>query len=196
MNFLAHAYLSFGRDNLLLGNLVADFIRGKQIDDLPEEVRVGVNLHRAIDAFTDSHAVNKEVKLIFRQIAGRYDSSFLDISYDYFLASDPTREPQDGWLSFSQSCYYVVDKHLDELPNTFQRLYAYMKKENWLYSYREKAFIQKSFERFTRRTKFLLDDTDVFSVFENEQKTLREAYDSFFPDLEDFVKSEIQISTI
>ena len=30
MNYLAHAYLSFGYSELLVGNLISDFVKGKK----------------------------------------------------------------------------------------------------------------------------------------------------------------------
>ena len=55
MNFLAHAYLSFGQEEILVGNLVADFIKGKELRQFSEDIQIGILLHREIDSFTDTH---------------------------------------------------------------------------------------------------------------------------------------------
>jgi len=55
MNFLAHAHLSFNDESLLVGNLIADAVKGKQFFLFSESIRKGMLLHRKIDAFTDSH---------------------------------------------------------------------------------------------------------------------------------------------
>lgn len=188
MNYLAHAYLSFNDVDLLIGNMIADFIRGKQIEAYPERVQQGIHLHRQIDEFTDKHPVVKETKLLFRPYANRYDGSFLDVSYDYFLCNDMDREPDDGWDNFVQRCYVEIDKCLAWLPTDFGRMYEYMKRDNWLYNYRYSWRIKRSFEGLTRIVNYLPDDADVYRGFESNIEKLQESYDLFFPELESFVR--------
>jgi acyl carrier protein phosphodiesterase len=54
MNYLAHAYLSFGIPEITLGNLISDFVKGKKKNDYPAAIQRGIMLHRAIDTFTDT----------------------------------------------------------------------------------------------------------------------------------------------
>jgi acyl carrier protein phosphodiesterase len=42
MNFLAHAYLSFGLEEILVGNFIADFVRGKELEKYPKKVQLGI----------------------------------------------------------------------------------------------------------------------------------------------------------
>ena len=60
MNHLAHFFLSGDDDDLKIGNFIADFISNKEIDDYTEGVQRGIKLHRAIDAFTDTHPIVKQ----------------------------------------------------------------------------------------------------------------------------------------
>ena len=62
MNFLAHAYLSFNDPDVLMGNMMADAVRGKQADEYPDKIRNGILLHRRIDAFTDQHELVKATR--------------------------------------------------------------------------------------------------------------------------------------
>ena len=190
MNYLAHAYLSFGNPALLAGNIIADFVKGKQIEKYPEELQQGIKLHREIDEFTDFHPIVKDTKKVFEKSAGRYSGSFLDIVYDHFLALDVLREPQEGWLDFSHECYRVMDKYTRILPEDFIRLYSYMKKENWLYNYRTQWLIKESFTRLTYRAKFLADNVDVYSDFEKNYFLLQDSYNEFFPELENAIKNK------
>lgn len=194
MNYLAHVYLSFDEPEVMSGNLAGDFIKGKQIETLPEKVRKGVCLHRRIDEFTDKHPLIKETKLLFRNSAGRYDGTFLDIAFDYFLANDPAHIPDGGWENFVSSCYNEIDKRLAVFTPSFHRMYYYMKKENWLYNYRYKWRIKYSFEGITRHAKFLPDDADVYKDFEKHFDQIQKCYELFFPELEDFSwKSYIEL---
>ena len=55
MNFLAHVYLSGNDFEVALGNLIADRVKGKQIQHYPLKIQKGIKLHRSIDNFTDNH---------------------------------------------------------------------------------------------------------------------------------------------
>jgi len=59
MNYLAHAYLSFGNQDILTGNMISDFVKGKTKFDYPLTIQKGIYLHRQIDSFTDSHILTK-----------------------------------------------------------------------------------------------------------------------------------------
>ena len=88
MNFLAHAYLSFDHPEILVGNLISDFVKGKKKFDYSEQVQHGIALHRAIDTFTDFHQATQIAKQVFRADYRLYSGAFMDIVYDHFLAND------------------------------------------------------------------------------------------------------------
>ena len=88
MNFLAHAWLSFHDPDLLAGNMMADFVRGKQSQVFSPAVQQGIRLHRAIDAFTDQHPETRRASAYLREACGRYSGVFMDVIYDHFLARD------------------------------------------------------------------------------------------------------------
>src|SRR6266487_5277817 len=88
MNYLAHAYLSFGNNEILIGNMLSDFVKGKTKFSFPLNIQKGIFLHRAIDSFTDIHPVTKHAKQVFKPVTGHYAGVFTDIVYDHFLAAD------------------------------------------------------------------------------------------------------------
>lgn len=190
MNFLAHAYLSFGQPALLTGNLMADFIRGKPLPDLPEEIRKGIYLHREIDDFTDHHAVNHEAYEFFKPTAGRFAPVFLDIAYDYFLATD-TRyfADQTALDRFSEQTYQHVERHLEHTGERFQEMFKHMRHRNWLANYNKPQSIARSFHGITYRTKHITDTAPIYAAFLSHENGLREAFGRFFPDLEAHVKN-------
>ena len=49
MNILAHLYLSGQNEDVIIGNFIGDFVKGKQIQKYPEEIVKGIRLHREID---------------------------------------------------------------------------------------------------------------------------------------------------
>ena len=64
MNYLAHAVLSFNNDSVLVGQFIADDVKGNQWMNYETDIRNGILLHRFIDDFTDNHAAVLELKLI------------------------------------------------------------------------------------------------------------------------------------
>ena len=96
MNYLAHAYLSFEITDITVGNMISDFVKGKQKLDYPVAIQHGITLHRAIDSFTDSHAVTRQAKSFFKEDYGLYAGPLVDVVYDHFLANDPLRFPETG----------------------------------------------------------------------------------------------------
>ncbi len=190
MNYLAHAYLSFNDPEILIGNLIADCVKGKQRYDFPENVQRGIALHRKIDEYTDNHPVIKEIQKLYSLSAGRYNGVFLDVTFDHFLAIDSVNEPPEGWQQFSAWCYFQIDESINDTPEIFRRLFSYMKKENWLYNYRHKWMMQRSFERLAHRAKFLPNSADIYSDFEQNYQQLQDGYGEFFPELKLFVENE------
>lgn len=190
MNYLAHAYLSFNDPEILIGNLIADCVKGKQRYSFSEGIQQGIVLHRKIDEYTDNHPLIKEIQKLYTSTAGRYNGVFLDVTFDHFLATDTLNEPSEGWQEFSKWCYLQVDQNISMTPDIFRRLFSYMKRENWLYNYRHKWMMQRSFERLTHRAKYLPDDANIYSDFEHNYQQLKEGYENFFPELKLFVKNE------
>lgn len=191
MNFLAHAYLSFDSPDILVGNMIADFVKGKQIDLYPESIKQGIRLHREIDAFTDNHPVTQIAMESFRPSTGKYAGAFLDVAYDYFLAHDGENIPVDGWKAFAERSYKLIEQRMDYLPEKFRSMFMYMLSENWLYNYRYEWMIQRSMERLLNRASFLPDDTPVFAEFEHHRNDIEAGYQSFFPELKAFVQKNI-----
>lgn len=190
MNFLAHAYLSFGEPARLTGNLMADFIRGKPLPELPEGIRKGIYLHREIDDFTDHHPVNHEAYGFFRETAGRFAPVFLDIAYDYFLATDTRYFPDQAALDlFAQQTYRGIEQHLEHTGERFQAMFYRMNAQNWLARYNQPASIERSFTSVTYRTRHITDTAPVYAAFLQQQSGLRKAFAAFFPDLEAHVKN-------
>jgi len=76
--------------------MISDFVKGKQKLDYPLAIQQGITLHRAIDSFTDSHAVTRQAKSFFKEAYGLYAGPLVDVVYDHFLANDPLRFPEMG----------------------------------------------------------------------------------------------------
>ena len=65
MNLLAHAYLSFNNQPVLVGNMISDYVKGKKKFSYDPAIQKGIELHRAIDEFTDHHPATAGSKKVF-----------------------------------------------------------------------------------------------------------------------------------
>ena len=79
MNYLAHAFLSNNDSNLLIGNFIADHLRGNDFKNYSPQIIEGIHLHRKIDSFTDSHLNFKASKRLFYIGYERYSGILIDI---------------------------------------------------------------------------------------------------------------------
>jgi acyl carrier protein phosphodiesterase len=186
VNYLAHAYLSFNHEEILVGNLISDFVKGKKKFIYPEGIQKGIALHRSIDEFTDTHDATKLAKSIFRPYYRLYSGAFIDVVYDHFLAIDPNEFTEERLKSFSENVYYILDKHKNYFPERFARMFPYMKMQDWLFNYRTLWGTELSFGGVVSRALYLTESNTAASLFEKHYKELQHCYQSFFPDLKSF----------
>ena len=186
MNYLAHAYLSFNHEEILVGNLISDFVKGKNKFNYPEGIQKGITLHRAIDTFTDGHEATKLAKNIFRPAYRLYSGAFVDVVYDHFLATDANEFNEETLENFSENVYDVLDNHINYLPERFARMFPYMKLQNWLFNYHTRWGTEASFGGLVKRARYIAESETAASLFEEHYKSLHEYYRIFFPDLKSF----------
>ena len=185
MNFLAHSYLSFSEEQLV-GNMIADFVKNRDVARLPESIQKGIKLHRAIDTFTDAHPLIHEAKAPFRPLVRLYSGAFVDVAFDYFLANDTTENSQREWQEHSQRVYAVLRRYEEFLPEVFKKVLDKMQQDDWLYNYRNEWGIDYSFRNVVNKAQFLDKTTDVFPAFLANKDFLREKYEIFFPEIKSF----------
>lgn len=187
MNYLAHAYLSFGHKDVLAGNMISDFIKGKKQFDYPAPVLAGIKLHRSIDQFTDEHPATKKMAAVFKPRYRLYGGAFADIVYDHFLANDTDQfvTPQH-LLAFTEQTYLQLKENEKWFPSPFDSMFPYMQSQNWLYNYRLDSGIQKSFQGLARRAAYIPEADTAFELFLQNKDLFREQYDIFFHSVKSF----------
>ena len=187
MNFLAHLYLSGDDEDLILGNFIADMVKGKQIERFSEGIVMGIRMHRKIDQYTDEHPVVYESKSRLRAKYRHYSAVITDMYYDHFLArywGDYSDIPIDNFIN---NAYDVLLKNYLILPSRAQRILPFMISANWLVNYGDFKGLQKSFNGLARRTPYESGmENAVDDLVSNYDEFLQD-FRKFFPDLIDFV---------
>lgn len=191
MNYLAHAYLSFNNEDLLVGNMISDFIKGKKQYDYPPGIQKGIKLHRAIDAFTDNHPATKEARVFFKSSVGMYSGAFVDVMYDHFLANDESEFTNASLEIFAGETYNTLTKFYLLLPARFQMMLPHMKAHNWLYNYKSRWGIEQSFGGVVHRAKYLESSREAFAAFEKHYISLQKCYSEFFPSLKQYAAQQL-----
>ncbi len=195
MNYLAHAYLSFGDSDILAGNIFSDFIKGKKKFDFPQKIQNGISLHRSIDQFTDSHRSTATAKKYFKPIYGLYASPFVDIAFDHFLATDEKIFNPAELEAFSKATYSQLEEFESLFPDRFKTVFHYMRLHNWLFNYQFQEGIFRSFGGLVHRASFMDDPRPACEIFVKYYNELKESYEEFFPELRAFALGEYNILT-
>ncbi|MFN3999198.1 ACP phosphodiesterase [Algoriphagus sp.] len=191
MNFLAHAYLSFGHDEVLVGNFAADFIKGKEIQRYDKDILTGILLHREIDSFTDSHPLVRAGQSYLRPRFRHYSTVITDIFFDYFLGKNWGKYSNIPLETFVNQTYNIIDSHLVLLPDSFKEMFGWMKSQNWLYNYREIKGIQKTLIGLSRRTNFDSKMNEAPEVLLEKEAEFELIFFAFFEDLETFARAKL-----
>ena len=191
MNYLAHAYLSFGDPDILAGNMISDFIKGKKKFDYPHRIQMGITLHRKIDEYTDTHPATRQAKQYLKSPAGLYAGAFIDIIYDHFLANDPYEFEEGALAVFTQNTYAQLETLENILPEKFQKFLFHMRTQDWLLHYQSTQGIHNSFRGLCRRAKYIDDPDPVFEAFLKYYEELKMSYEFFFPHVKTFAYHEL-----
>jgi acyl carrier protein phosphodiesterase len=179
MNLLAHAYLSGDNEYLLVGNFIADHIKGNNIQHFPPEVLKGIQLHRFIDHYTDQHPLfNRSCNRLYSRYH-KYSGVIVDILYDHFLARRWRQYHEMPLKAFTEQCYSVLLKHYNVLPQRTKSLLPHIMMENWLLAYYRFDGLERSFQGMSRRVKYN-------PGLEHAVEDLKKHYDGFETDFRDF----------
>ena len=183
MNFLAHSYLSGDNDGILLGNFIADAVKGNKYNDYKDDVKLGILLHRFIDHYTDNHECFLESKHRLSGTYGKFSGIIIDIFYDHFLSKYWKEYSDKNLKKFTAHIYLLLTKNFSLIPARVRRMLPFLVYDNWLVGYADPASLRKVFHGMDRRTgnqsgmknavESLFDD---YEAYEND-------FRSFFPDI-------------
>lgn len=197
MNLLAHAYLSFNDPEVLVGNMISDYVKGRKKLDYSAGIQKGITLHRAIDEFTDNHPATGRAKTFFKPAYRLYAGAFVDVVYDHFLANDNNEfETAAALQEFAAQTYQALFKYKHVMPEKFAGMLPYMQVQNWLYHYRFREGTAKSFGGLVKRAAYLSDAETAFGIFEQHYDELQLCYNEFFTSLKSFTRNRYYSGTI
>ncbi len=180
MNFLGHFYLSHHDSDLLIGNFIADFVKGKKYKDYPSKISEGIMMHRHIDQFTDSHELVRQGRQRLFDKYRHFSGVIIDMYYDHFLANLWENYSDKSLLSFSGAIYQTIESNFQVLPAKSQYMFPFMKKRNWLLSYATTDGIGQALTGMSKRI-------NHDSKLEESISELLEYYELFKEEFQQFI---------
>jgi len=150
MNFLFHLYLSGNDAELLAGNLMGDFVKGKLTGHFPAGIEEGIALHRRIDSFagTNRHFLGSKRRLDAR--FGHFRGVLVDLFYDHFLAVHWDDYGAVSLRQFLADTRLAIRRYGNILPERLRRVEPYIFGE-LLPSYLEVSGIERALARMSSR---------------------------------------------
>jgi acyl carrier protein phosphodiesterase len=183
VNFLAHCALGDRTDALLVGGYLGDFQKGPVPTDLPAGVRLGIRLHRRIDAFSGTEpAIRASIDRLPTALR-RFAPPFVDLLADHFLAQDFERLHRTPLAEFSRRSYAAIDAHRSLLPPRALRFFEYMRDVDLFARYREFESVERAFERLMTRLGRQDAVAPLLAAAQREVAPLREDFARFYPAL-------------
>lgn len=195
MNFLAHIYLSGNQEEILVGNFMGDYVKGRNYQNYPEKVSQGILLHRRIDQFTDQHPVTRESRSHIIKYYRKYSGIVIDILYDYLLAKSWERYCDVPLPHFVNNAFTLLKKHYEILPQGIKNWFPNFIRNNWLMSYSTLSGVEIVLHRMSSRTT-LPEYTDVaIEIFEEKSEEFMHEFNRFFPDIRKWVQENYGIKS-
>lgn len=180
MNFLAHLYLSGDDPEVMVGNFIGDFVKGRNVRErFRPGIAAGIELHRAIDEFTDAHPVVERSKQRLRPDLRHYSPVVADMFYDHFLAANWSSYHEQHLSVYAANVYRLLESYNEVLPDAVKGMLPHMVGGNWLVSYARIEGIQRALSGMAARTPYE-------SGMETAAELLRTYYDSFQVDFTEF----------
>ena len=192
MNFLAHLYLSENYPKIMIGNFIADNIKGNQFTNLDPTIQKGIKLHREIDTFTDSHKITRMSKRRLHKRYGLYDGIVIDIFYDHYLAKNWSNYSAIPLKIYVNSFYDLVYSYQEVLPEKTLKMIHYMIKYDWLFNYKYKEGIKNVLEGMNRKTNNKGQIDLAIHDLRKLDKDFEKDFELFFTDLQRFSHQKIK----
>ena len=190
MNYLAHMFVSDGTPEGLIGNLAGDFVRGVDLSSLPESMRTGIELHRAVDRFTDSHPVVMRSRARLPEHWRHYRGVLVDVFYDHFLARDFHAHAGEPLDDFVERVYSALDAHRDSLPPRLQRAAPVMIEHDWLRAYAHIEGLEAVLQGMSRRARREVALHESTAALREHYEGFKQDFESFFPELLKFASAQ------
>lgn len=169
---------------------------GNKIENFPPGVQKGIQLHRAIDTFTDKHPVFRQGTKRLHPVYHHYAGVIMDMFYDHLLAKNWEKFSDIPLKEYAQQFYDMLKRNEDVLAEKTKRQASYMIQYNWLVEYATIEGIGTILAQMDYRTKHQSGMTNAVKELQEHYNEFEQEFFAFFDDLKQFAeqkKTEIGI---
>ncbi|WP_157976656.1 ACP phosphodiesterase [Parahaliea mediterranea] len=186
MNFLAHFHLAWPDPGLVAGALEGDYLKGPLCGQCSRDIEAGVKLHRAVDAYTDSHPVLAALRQQFPPHLRRYAGIVTDISFDHYLSLNWRQYHPHPLPDFSRAVYRVLQARQPELGPGAQRMAQRLTDYDILNAYHRWDAVTGTAERIGQRLRRGNALAGLAPHLQPLRPAMEAAFVDFYPQLQDF----------
>jgi acyl carrier protein phosphodiesterase len=183
MNWLAHLVLSEATPAFRVGNVLADVLTIGELRALPDAFQAGIARHRAIDSFTDKHAVYRRSVARLQPPFRRYGGVIIDVVYDHLLTVDWDRYSDTPLELFAADVQRDVDLCRPQIPEKVHPLFERMHTGAWLTSNSDLEGVRVTLNRISKRLRRPFDLGAAANPLSREYDALSEDFREFFPQI-------------
>ncbi len=194
MNYLAHLYLSGESDEIKLGNFIGDYVKGNKYLDYPEQVSLGIRMHRSIDWFTDLHPDVAVCARLLKPGYGRYAGVVTDVFFDHFLAANWSEYSEYTLRQFAKNAHAIFLSNFMLLPLRVKQFLPFLIQHKRLESYAQRENLLPVLEIMSRRTTLPAKADWAMDVLNQEYEFLEALFRHFFEEMIAYIESEYKIS--
>ena len=145
-----------------------------------------MRLHRAIDAYTDSHPLVVQLRRDFPPALRRYAGILIDLSFDHYLSKHWDDYSDIPLPEFNAGVYRALQSHEHALSNGSRRMLARMLEHDILGLYRDWETVPASAAHVGRRFRRGNPLLDVGADMAPVRDLLEQAFLGFYPQLQAF----------
>lgn len=151
MNFLGHLFVSGNRPLVIVGNFMADAVKGRDLSKWPPDIEKGLRMHRQIDSFTDNHPLTLQGRRRLWEHCGKYAGVALDLFYDHAIAHRWDELSDEPLAAFTARMYQLLEAHIHLMPERTRHMLPYIIRNDWLTSYARIEGIARALDGLSRR---------------------------------------------
>lgn len=182
MNYLAHAVLSFDNNAVLVGQFIADDVKGNRWMNYQDEIKKGILLHRFIDDYTDNHPGVLLLKKQLYPSLGKFAGVALDVLFDHCLSLRWDNHLASNRSESITGFYEVLRSHQSHLSEKRLFILEKMIEHDWMNMYADREGTDTILRQMSRRITFDNPLDSAWVVFERHEQGIISTFDTFFPN--------------
>lgn len=186
MNYLGHLYFSNNDPDLMLANLYGDFVKGKNQSHYHPTIQTGIQLHRQIDTFIDSHPAVTALRQNLFSVLPKVAGIAIDLYFDHLLAKNWKEHHKDDLNSYLERFYQHEAAWEHELNPNFTEFLVHFRSKKWLNHYASDFGLQKLSQGVSSKLSFPNRLMDAPEVFYEQQEIIQNCFEIYMKDAKEY----------